>query len=315
MGKTKHMVHRRKPRKLEELNLLDDFLFQEMVTRKETGEEFCRILLGTILGRQIRRVRIVSQKNILGVDTDRHGIRMDAYIEEIGERSTIENAAVCDAEIVSDIYDVEPNNTYEKETLPRRMRYYHALIDTKLLECGVEYEKLPKVVAIVILPYDPFGRNRMVYTIANQCMEDNTVAYDDGAKKIFLYTRGIEGNPSQELRDMLKYMEKTTDDNVTNQNIASIHGLVNQIKKNKEVGINYMKSWEREKMIREEGIEEGFEQGIEEGIEQGIEQGIAALIETCRELEVSKEDTLQKVIEKFSLPEEKAVHYLEEQWR
>lgn len=109
MGKTKHMVHGRKPRKLEELNLLDDFLFQEMVTRKETGEEFCRILLGTILGRQIRRVRIVSQKNILGVDTDRHGIRMDAYIEEIGERSTIENAAVCDAEIVSDIYDVEPN--------------------------------------------------------------------------------------------------------------------------------------------------------------------------------------------------------------
>lgn len=49
-------------RPLEELNLIDDFLFQEMLTQEGDGEEFCRILLSTILGKTIRNVRVVPQK-------------------------------------------------------------------------------------------------------------------------------------------------------------------------------------------------------------------------------------------------------------
>ena len=97
----------------------------------------------------------------------------------------------------------------------------------------------------------------MVYTIQNQCVEDGTIPYQDGAKKIFLYTKGTEGNPSQELRDMLKYMEKTTEDNVTNQDIANIHKLVRKVKWDRKVGISYMKSWERESIARDEGRIEG----------------------------------------------------------
>lgn len=104
---------------------------------------------------------------------------------------------MADAEIIPDIYDVEPNNRYEKQTLPKRMRYYHGLIDTQLLATDVEYDKLQNVVIIVILPYDPFDKNRMVYTIRNQCVEDGSIPYDDGAKKIFLYTKGTEGGWNQ----------------------------------------------------------------------------------------------------------------------
>ena len=42
-----------KKRKLEDLKLMDDFLFQEMVSKEGIGEEFCRILLSSILGRPI----------------------------------------------------------------------------------------------------------------------------------------------------------------------------------------------------------------------------------------------------------------------
>lgn len=199
-----NVTGKRQHRPLEELNLMDDFLFQEMLLQEGDGEEFCRILLGTILGRPIRKVRIMPQKNILGIDTDRHGIRMDAYIEDISAENALPGAEMVDAEIMPDIYDVEPNNRYEKQTLPKWVRYYHGLMDTQLLAAGVEYDKLQNVVIIVILPYDPFDRNRMVYTIQNQCVEDISIPYDDGAKKIFLYTKGTEGNPSQELRDMLK---------------------------------------------------------------------------------------------------------------
>ena len=204
MTEKQNVTRKRQHRPLEELNLMDDFLFQEMLQQEGDGEEFCRILLGTILGRPIRKVRITPQKNILGIDTDRHGIRMDAYIEDISDGNAQSGGGMADAEIIPDIYDVEPNNRYEKQTLPKRMRYYHGLIDTQLLATEVGYDKLQNVVIIVILPYDPFDKNRMVYTIRNQCVEDGSIPYDDGAKKIFLYTKGTEGNPSQELRDMLK---------------------------------------------------------------------------------------------------------------
>lgn len=184
--------------------------------QKGDGEEFARILLSTILGKPIRKVKV---------------------------------------------YDVEPNNKYEKESLPRRMRYYHALIDTQILASGVDYNRLQNVIIIIILPYDPFDQNRMVYTIQNQCVEKSTISYDDGAKKIFLYTKGTEGNPSQELKDMLKYIENSTQNNITNPNIESIHRFVEKVRRNKEVGINYMKSWEHDKWMRDKGREEGRNEG------------------------------------------------------
>lgn len=287
MQETQYMIYQKQPRKLEELNLIDNFLFQEMISQKEIGEEFAKLLLGTILDRNIRSVRIVPQKNILGVDTDRHGVRLDAYLETTYEDVASVGEEVLDAQIQPDIYDIEPNRSYEKKSLPKRMRYYHGLIDTKVLDAGVSYEKLQNIIIILILPYDPFDKNRMVYTIKNQCVEDSTVSYDDGALKIFLYTRGIEGNPSQALKDMLNYIENTTDDNVTNQTLAAMNKLVNRVKQSKEVGINYMKSWEYEKMITERatrvGLEQGMQQGIERGIEQGIQRGIEQGIQQGRQ--------------------------------
>lgn len=262
--KTKHAF-----RKLEDLNLIDNFLFQQTLSY-EDGEEFARILLSTILGKPIRKVRITPQKNFLGVDTDRHGIRLDAYIEDVSDEL---NPNLSDVELLHDIYDIEPNKTYEKPTLPKRMRYYHGLVDTQLLSVGSGYEALPNVVIIIILPYDPFDKNRMVYTIQNQCCEDPTIPYNDGAKKIFLYTKGTEGNPSQALKDMLKYIQDSTDDNVTNQDIASIQEFVTKVKRKKEVGINYMKSWEVEKAARDEGYHEGFDEGFNDGFNDGFSDG------------------------------------------
>lgn len=237
-------------RKLEDLNVIDDFLFQELVAKEGIGEEFCRILLSTILGRTIQKIKVIPQKTVLGIDTGNHGIRLDAYIEDMSSD---------DIEVATDIYDIEPNNTYEKDTLPRRTRYYDALIDSQLLETGTDYGKLKNVIIIMILPYDPFDRNRMVYTIENRCLEDPSIPYNDGLKKLYLYTKGTVGNPGKSLRDMLNYIEKSTEDNVTDSNIAKIHNLVNIVKHDKEVGINYMKSWEREQLIRKEGLSEGQE--------------------------------------------------------
>ncbi len=245
-----------KRRTLEELNVLDDFLFQELISRGKKGEDFCRILLETILGRKIGKVTVTPQKPVLGMDTSLHGIRMDAYME-VTETET-------DVQLEPDIYDIEPNKVADKKTLPKRTRYYHGLIDSRLLESGADYENLKNVIIIMILPYDPFDQNRMVYTVKNQCVEEPGIPYEDGIKKIFLYTKGTEGNPSQELQEMLRYMENSIAENVTNREIAVIHNYVNEVKHDRKAGIQYMKSWEREKMMKEEGIEEGKELGFEQ---------------------------------------------------
>ena len=251
-------------RKLEDLNLLDDFLFQQLVSRGEDGENFCRILLETILGKKIGRVKVAAQKAIPGRDTDLHGIRLDAFIEAVEPET--------DVEVESEIYDIEPNRNVERKALPKRTRYYQGLIDSRLLDSNMDYRKLKNVVIIMILPYDPFGDNRMVYTVQNQCVENPNLPYDDGTKKIYLYTKGIEGTPSQELQEMLKYMENSIAENVTNQNIEAIHNYVKRVKDDKEVGIQYMKSWEWEQLIEERATAEGMAKGMEKGMEKGRQE-------------------------------------------
>ena len=283
-------------RRLEELDLLDDFLFQEMVANPEVGEEFCRILLRVILGKEVRNVNVVPQRAVQGPDTRQHGIRLDAYIEEVSGEEILDARVVQEAK---DIFDFEPNKVYEKNILPRKMRYYHGLIDTKLLEIGTSYEKLPNVFIIMILPYDPFGKKRMVYTVKNQCIEDSAVSYEDGAVKIFLYTRGTEGEPSQKLIDMLKYIEKSTKENIVNQDIKRLDELVSQVKQSREVDLSYMKSWEWEEYIKKtalkEGIEQGMERGIEQGMEQGMEQGrFSLLCEMVQEEKLSIQEASEK---------------------
>ena len=165
------------------------------------------------------------------------------------------------------------NNSGNRYKPPWRTRYYQALIDAKQLESGWDYQKLKNVYIIMILPYDLFDRNRMVYTVKNQCVEAPDIPYEDGAKKIYLNTKGTEGTPSQALKNMLKYIENSIAENVTDTNIQAIHNYVSEVKQDREVGVQYMKSWEREALIREEGKEEGRQAGLEEGRKTGILEG------------------------------------------
>lgn len=83
--------------------------------------------------------------------------------------------------------------------------------------------------------------------------------YDDGAKTLFLYTRGTVGNPPKDLRQLLTYMEHTTKANAKNENLKEIQSMVETVKRDKEVSVGYMKVYEREEMLLNKGIQEGRE--------------------------------------------------------
>ena len=69
------------PRQLKELNLLDDFLFNKLVSHPEYGEELSRELLRNLFGREFGKLQVVAQKVYYGSDTDTLGARLDVYLE------------------------------------------------------------------------------------------------------------------------------------------------------------------------------------------------------------------------------------------
>ena len=53
-------------RSLNEMNLIDNFMFEQCVSDEEYGEEFCRIILEIILGREMGNLKVTAQKNTPG---------------------------------------------------------------------------------------------------------------------------------------------------------------------------------------------------------------------------------------------------------
>ena len=240
-------MHRRK---LHELNLLDDFFFNTMLNYPEIGEEFSRQLLKIIFRKNFGKLQVIAQKVYYGTDTDKHGARLDVYLEEEDADSALLN--------VSTIYDIEPNLLDDTEmitSLPKRVRFYHAKIDSNSLKASESYRVLKNVIVIMITPYDPFGLGRMVYTIRNKCEEDANMEYDDGARTIFLYTKGTKGNPPEELMQLLRYMEHTIPENATNDDLRYIQNMVDTVKKSEEVSSAYMKIFEREEYLINKAIQ------------------------------------------------------------
>ena len=234
---------------LQEMNLIDDFLFTSMMSYPEICERFSRLLVKIILNYDVKNVRVTPQKVFYGSNTNTHGARLDVYIEEDTDELKISE------ESLFDIETEKKNDKIMREALPRRARFYHSKIDNISLASGDGYEKLKKVYVIMIMPFDPFGENHMIYTIRSRCEELPDMPYDDGARTIFLYTRGKLGNIPQQLRELLEYMEQTSEENAANDELREIHRMVDKVKRDEEVSKEYMTIYEKEQMLLRQGRE------------------------------------------------------------
>ena len=157
------------------------------------------------------------------------------------------------------IYDLEPDKNDKAKYIaafPQRIRFYHAIIDSRSLKSGEDFGKLKRVYVIFICNYDPFGYDRVKYTIRNMCVEEPEMPYDDGAQTTVLYTKGTKGDDiSEELRQFLSYMENTTQTNAVNDTLKDIQKMVDIVKRDGEVSLSYMKGFERDTIMYEKGQE------------------------------------------------------------
>ena len=241
---------------LEKMNVIDDFLFTAIMSDDKNGLEVCRLILTCVLNRKIGKIRFTAQKVVQGVSKETHGIRLDAYITESEEDSEGYEKDIS-------VYDVEAEKRVSKKTgLPKRSRYYGDLVDVQLLETSTDYEKMPELVTLFILSYDPFGKNAMYYEAGTVLKTHPDIPYDDGIRRIFLYVNGQlpkeAAEAEQRLKILLKYIGKSTADNAVDDNTRKLNEIVRNIKARKDVGVNFMKSWEIEldRKKREKEIEE-----------------------------------------------------------
>ena len=285
----------------EELNLMDSFLFETVTEKPENAIVVAKPIIERATGRRVQKLVVHPQKDLKGINISTHGIRMDVYTEEV--------VATHSGNEVTCVYDIEPNNYYDKD-LPRRNRYYQSMIDSKLLPSGEPYKNLPDMYSIWLLPYDPFGDNRMIYTVKNTVAENNQIVYNDGVTKIFLYTRGTVGG-SKELKQLLDFMEHSTRENAVDSELSDIMDIVDTTKSDPKERGRYMGIMGIIDYEKRDSYNEGIELGRSEGIQTGIIQGT---IITCKSLKQDMEATKSHIMTQFNLTNEKADEYINLYW-
>ncbi len=266
-GSSKSLTTRRSAKSLQELNMLDSFLFSASTEKIQDAEFIAKIIIERATGKKLDKVVVEEEKQLVGIDIDQRGVRLDLCISEI------EN------ERLARVYDIEPNN-YAYSDLPRRDRYYQSMLDVKLLDRGTAFRDLPELISIWILPKDPFGCNQMVYTVKNVVVENNDLLYNDGVTKLFLYTEGKYGG-SEELRALLKYMTSTSAADAIDDELEKLHNVVDSVKHRKEVGERYMSLQDWVEYEIETGIEEGINARLEECVNAELEERVNARLEEC----------------------------------
>ena len=239
---------------LEDLTLLNRFMFSEAVE----DQQFFEDLLSIIIGEEILlKGPPQSEKEVRNQNELRKFVRLDVWAEDMED----------------EVYNAEVQGK-DTKNLPKRGRYYQSLIDSKLLEVGdTHYEKLKPVHMITIAPFDLFGQGRYRYTFQMQCIEVPGLSLGDGASRIYLNTKGKdEENISQELKALMELFENPSEE-VANRSeserIKRMQQHVKSLKANAEVGVRYMNAWEEKVLEREEGRAEGLQKGRAEGRVEG----------------------------------------------
>lgn len=227
-------------------NLSDFALFLTVMKHKEAYQNTLSIILDEpdILIREVKVEQVILNKS------GKRAIRLDAWAVSEDERQ----------------FDMEMQNDSDRDSLPKRSRYYQGLLDSPILKSGkkTRYKQLPSTTIIFITQDDIFGKDRAKYTFTEQCEEVVGLKLEDGTKKIFLNMTSKNG--SQSLINLLQYMKRTDINNLESsepdKRIVNLDRIVTEVKQSEE--------WEGVKMdILDVGINRGMEIGITKGIDRG----------------------------------------------
>ena len=232
---------------LDKLTLSNDFLFKHVMLRKR----ICKHILEELFHTKIADITYLEAEQTLDVYPDSHGIRLDVRIAD--DTNTHYNL---------EMQVKNPVSRTGKFKLPKRTRYYQAMLDTDMLQKGQDYDELSPTYIIFCL-FDFFEDSQRIYTFKRRCLENMEIELADEAAIMFLNTLGTKGDVSPDIQSLFDYINSNT---VTSNFTREVADTITEIKNDKKVRDSYMTYEMRMKDIREESLAEGEAKGRVEGI-------------------------------------------------
>lgn len=193
---------------IQRLNLTDDVLFSEVMKYADA----CEYLMGRIMNKSIKIKRLENEpqnfvqyaiRNIEG-----HSVCLDVYAED-------SEGKIC---------NIEMQKT-NQDDIRRRLRMNGSLMDCRILEKGVEYDKLPETYLLCITGYCQFKSKQVKHEIKSFVNGDPDQPYDNGVHIIYVNT--VYSDDS-ELSKLMTYF-KNSDPNV--HDFGALSETVTKIKK------------------------------------------------------------------------------------
>ena len=245
-------------KKFENLTIQSDFIFKKVMSRKR----ICIHLLEELLQIKIADINYIEAEKSLEPDYTSRGIRLDIIVED--DKNTHYNLEM----------QVKNNkNPHTKAfVLPKRSRYYQALLDIDLLQQGQEYDLLPPTYVIFICVFDFFAKGNYVYTFKKRCLENLELELQDEATTMLLNTKGTHGDISKDIKSFYDYVNNHI---VTTDFTKQIDDEISYLKLDTKVRREFMLMEARLLDERREGIAEGKEIGLAEGEAIGLVKGEA----------------------------------------
>ena len=256
MVKNENFIMQAKESKtLQELNLTDDFLFDVATEELEN----CKAIIELTTGLRLKSLKWKSGQKVIHNLPGKRGVRLDFIAESEDGR----------------IFDVEMQNRNEGN-IPKRTRFYQALIDAPILNSGERgFDKMNPLYIIIICNYDPYGKKKYCYTFDNQCKEVPGLRLGDEVTKLLLSTKGEnEEEVSKELVDFLHYVTESNENGLPDEcdeRLKRLHESIREIKASADMEVEYMKMEERERIIRDEGKQIGIINGKIESVLELLE--------------------------------------------
>lgn len=116
-----------------------------------------------------------------------------------------------------------------------------------------------------------------------------------------MYTDGELGG-NEKLKDMLRYFAESDEKNAVDSELSQLHDFVQQVRDNRKVGEQFMTLQDYLDNEIKRGVEEGIAREVDAAVDAAIEKTVAML----NDLNVSKEQIVEQLMQKYSLTEEKA---------
>ena len=237
---------------VQQLNIIDDTLFQKMAE----DPDFCEEGISTVLEQKVIVKNVTPQNSVKNLQG--RSIVLDALCE-------LENGEECNVE-------VQKANDDDHQ---KRVRYNTSCITANITEPGAKFKNVPDVIAIYISKFDMFQSEKTVYHIDRVVRETGEVQ-DNGLQEIYVNTKIDDGT------DIAELMHIFTDGDAYNfEKFPNVSKRKKQFKESKggneemcDLVENYAK--ERAEAAAKEAAEKATKEATEKATKEATEKAICS---------------------------------------